>query len=34
MLLIGLGEGEDGVEVRWMLKLDVNVKTIGQPYCA
>lgn len=34
LLLIGLGEGEGGVEVRWKLKLDVNAKTIGQTYCA
>ena len=30
-LLIGLGEGDNGVEVRWPLKLEVNEKTIGQP---
>ena len=30
-LLIGLGEGDNGVEVRWPLKLEVNEKAIGQP---
>jgi hypothetical protein len=29
----GLGEGDGGVEVRWLLKLDVNAKTIGQAFC-
>lgn len=32
-LLIGLGEGDGSVEVRWQLKLDFSVKTIEQPCC-
>jgi hypothetical protein len=32
-LFIGLGEGDGDVEVRWLLKLDVGAKNIGQPFC-